>query len=158
MRTIACITIILLGHLSASAQWCASCSPYLFPFEFEYMPVKTFQPIKVQFTGKDTMYPTAPKITAADYYLHNGNDWRGVEDIFATNIVPGSGWLKTFDFGTFASLIFEIKSENPDNPSAGFEWTGKLGFLKLFKRKPIIRNKHKSDIDLQDDSPHLQAE
>jgi hypothetical protein len=121
-------------------QWCRNCNPYLFPFEFEYFPLQKAPLVDLHYTAvPDTAkpYQEAAK-QAQDYmYLHNGNDWQGVENIFTSNVQPGAGLFKQFDFGTFATLLFEIKGDNSTGRYGGVEWTGELGFVKLFKRKQI---------------------
>jgi|GEM_PF-5150883 hypothetical protein len=86
--------------------------------------------------------PTAGKRTEDYRYIHNGDPFKGAEDIF-TSSIDGAGWLKNFDYGKFASVIFEVNGDNYNNGSGALLWTGKLMFVKLFRKRQLGMVKHK---------------
>ena len=78
-----------------------------------------------------------PNKWTEDYkYIHNGDDLKGAQDMFAGN-VQGSAWLKNFDFGKFASVVIAIGADRHGRASGAFEWNGQLLFFKVIKNHRI---------------------
>ena len=80
---------------------------------------------------------------AEDYrYIHNGDEWKAAEGLLNGDEL-GSNWLKNFDFGKFASVVFEIGGDSEGHPNGGFVWSGKLIFFKVVNQHRI-GEEHKS--------------
>ncbi len=116
------------------------------PFAYDFLYVQLSPDTLLKFHYVDSYQykedPNAGKRTQDYQYIHNGDPFKGAEDIFASSI-DGAGWLKNFDFGKFASVIFEVNGDNYDQKSGTLAWSGKLMFLKLFRKRQLSNAKRK---------------
>jgi hypothetical protein len=116
----------------------------VFAYDFLHLHLEPDTPLKFHFVYSYEYKedPNAGKRTEDYQYIHNGDPFKGAEDIFSSSI-DGAGWLKNFDFGKFASVIFEVRGDNYNDKSGFFDWTGKLLFINLFHKKQTGDIKHK---------------
>ena len=134
-----CCLVWLCGDIFS--RGCDTCNVALFSYDFLNLPryteaVPVFHNILMKDYRAAAAEDAGTKRTEDYRYIHNGDYWKGAEDIF-TGDLQGAGWLKNFDFGKFASIVFEVSGDSPDRKFGLFEWTGKLVFVKLFNKKQL---------------------
>ena len=134
-----CCLVWLCGDIFS--RDCDTCNVALFTYDFLNLPIDTsrapvFHNIPVKDYNAASAADAKVKRTEDYQFLHNGDYFKGAEDIFGGDF-QGSGWLKNFDFGKFASVVFEVSRDSPDRKFGLFQWTGKLVFIKLFNKKQL---------------------
>ncbi len=117
-----------------------TCNPVFLMYNFLNLP-RDSEHVPIFHNVVENNYSTSGIGTGSkrteDYkYIHNGDNFKGAESIFSGDL-EGTDWLKNFDFGKFASIVIQVRGDSPDRKYALFEWTGKLVFIKLFKRKQL---------------------
>jgi len=130
------IIALLLVFGELFSRDCTTCVPPVIKYRFLHIPINpvdtlVFHYVPEKGTGK---HYEPPRRTQEYLYLHNGNNFHAATDIFTGDIETGSGWLKNFDFGKFASVVIEINGNRKYRTDRRFNWTGKLVFIKLFNK------------------------
>jgi hypothetical protein len=138
--------LMLIFFLTVCIEGCAQASirnAWLFRTRFLHLSQKPGDSkrfhyvVQKYYTGND-----ATKRTEEYRYIHNGDEWKAAEGLFNGDEL-GSNWLKNFDFGKFASVVFEIGGDSEGHPNGGFVWSGKLIFFKVVNQHRI-GEEHKS--------------
>jgi hypothetical protein len=143
------VMLILASMVFGEVAYCQSGRVDLFTYSFLHLNYRydtpiVFHNIVIKNSAKPANNDNSNNPRSQEYYyVHNGDNLKATEDIFSGGVQQGFGWLKNFDFGKFANIVFEVRGDTKDGPGKAFDWKGKFLFFNLFNKKELPGYKHK---------------